>query len=105
ELSRAAKRRRLERIVSAQSVETFQSSRFDKIDRSKQVHLTDIDACVAKDGVCHRDVKIDIRDRHLKQIVVSPYDFARRDPRQTHFTIARIRVLTLSNTFREIDRF
>jgi hypothetical protein len=29
----------------------------DQIDRTKKIHLTDIDAVVAEDGVGHRDVK------------------------------------------------
>jgi len=37
----------------------------DPIDRTKEVHLADIDAVVAEDRVGHRDMEIDVRDRHL----------------------------------------
>jgi hypothetical protein len=37
----------------------------DPIDRTKEVHLADVDAVVAEDPVGHRDMEIDVRDRHL----------------------------------------
>jgi hypothetical protein len=41
-------------------------SRVDPIDRTKEVHLTDVDAVVAEDRVRHRDMEINVWDRHLQ---------------------------------------
>jgi hypothetical protein len=41
-------------------------SRVDPIDRTKEVHLADVDAVVAEDRVRHRDVEINVWDSHLQ---------------------------------------
>jgi hypothetical protein len=46
-------------------------SRVDPIDRTKEVHLANVDAVVAKDRVRHRDMEIDVWDRHLQQVVLA----------------------------------
>ena len=50
----------------------------DEIDRTKKIHLADIDAVVAEDGVGHRDVKKGVGDRHLQQVVLAADDLAGR---------------------------
>src|SRR4029450_8954556 len=42
----------------------------DKIDRSKEIHFTNIHAVVTKDRVCHGQMEIDIRHCHLEGIVL-----------------------------------
>src|SRR5258707_8016037 len=37
----------------------------DPMDRTKEVHLADIDAVVAEDRVDRHDMEIDVRDRYL----------------------------------------
>src|SRR5262249_48826968 len=49
-----------------------------QIDRTKKIHLADIDAVVAEDGVGHRDVEKGVGDRHLQQVVLAADDFAGR---------------------------
>ena len=43
----------------------------DPIDRTKEVHLADVDAVVAEDRVRHRDMEINVWDRHLQQVVLA----------------------------------
>ena len=50
----------------------------DQIDRSKKVHLADIDAVVAKDGIGHRNVEKGVGDRHLQQVVLAADDLTGR---------------------------
>src|SRR3977135_1363021 len=40
----------------------------DEIHRTEKVHLPDIDAVMAEDGVSHRQVEEDVPDRHVTQI-------------------------------------
>ena len=40
-------------------------SGLDPTDRTKEVHLANIDAVVAEDREGHHDMEIDVRDRHL----------------------------------------
>src|SRR6516225_8785012 len=42
--------------------------RIDPFDRTKEVHLADVDAVVAENRVDHRDMEIDVWDRHLQQV-------------------------------------
>ena len=49
-----------------------------QIDRTKKIHLADIDAAVAEDGVGHRDVEKGVGDRHLQQVVLAADDLAGR---------------------------
>ena len=46
--------------------------RIDPFDRTKEVHLADVDAVVAENRVGHRDMEIDVWDRHLQQVVLAP---------------------------------
>src|SRR5258708_8778132 len=66
--------RQLSVMVTARADE----SGVDQIDRTKEVHLADIDAVVAEDRVGHRDMEIDVRDRHLQQVVLAAKDLAGR---------------------------
>ena len=74
----------------------------DQIDRTKKIHLADIDAVVAEDGVGHRDVEKGVRDRHLQQVVLAPDDLAGR-PGEFDLALARARVLRLLHALRESD--
>src|SRR6516165_4546060 len=49
-----------------------------QIDRTKKIHLADVDATVAEDGVRHRDVEKSVRDCHLQQVVLTADDLAGR---------------------------
>ena len=44
----------------------------------REVHLADIDAVVAEDREGHHDMEIDVRDRHLQQVVLAAKDLAGR---------------------------
>src|SRR5690349_10849319 len=46
-------------------------SGIDPMDRTKEVHLADIDTVVAEDRVCHHDMEIDVRDCYLQQVVLA----------------------------------
>src|SRR5882762_10506283 len=74
----------------------------DQIDRTKKIHLADIDAVVAEDGVGHRDMEKDVGDRHLQQVVLAADDLARR-PGEFDLSLARARVLRLLHALRESD--
>jgi hypothetical protein len=49
-----------------------------QIDRTKKIHLADVDAIVAEDGIRHRDVKKSVGDCHLQQVVLAADDLAGR---------------------------
>src|SRR5262245_31882898 len=53
-------------------------SRIDPIDWTKEVHLADVDSVVAEDRVGHRDVEIDVWNRHLQQVVLAAKRLAGR---------------------------
>jgi hypothetical protein len=78
-------------------------SAVDQIDRTKKIHLADIDAVVPEDGVGHRNVEKGVGDRHLQQIVLAADDLAGR-PGELDLALARARVLHLVNALRESDR-
>jgi hypothetical protein len=48
------------------AAEVSDKSGLDPMDRTKEVHLADIDAVVAEDRVGHHDMEIDVWDRHLQ---------------------------------------
>ena len=77
-------------------------SRVDEIDRAKKIHLADIDAIVAEDGVGHRDVEKGVGDRHLHQVVLAADDLA-GCPGEFDLALARARVLRLLHALRESD--
>src|ERR1700751_1702939 len=70
------------------------ASRLDQIDRTKKIHLADIHAVVAQDGVGHRDVEKGVGDRHLQQVVPTPDDLA-GGPGEFDLALASARVLRL----------
>ena len=72
----------------------------DEIDRTKKIHLADVDAVVAEDGIGHRNMKKSIGDRHLQQVVLATDDLAGR-PGEFDFALARARILRLIHAFRE----
>ena len=74
----------------------------DQIDRTKKIHLADIDTVVAEDGVGHRDMEKDVGDRHLQQVVLAADDLAGR-PGEFDLALARARVLRLFHALRESD--
>src|SRR5215470_13955904 len=49
-----------------------------QIDRTKKIHLADVDAIVAEDGISHRDVEESVGDCHLQQVVLAADDLAGR---------------------------
>src|SRR5260370_31672711 len=74
----------------------------DQIDRTEKVHLPDIDAVVAEDGVGHPNVEKGVGDRHLQQVVLAAGDLARR-PGEAYLSLAPVRVLRLLHALRESD--
>jgi hypothetical protein len=77
-------------------------SRVDEIDRAKKIHLANIDAIVAEDGVGHRDVEKGVGNRHLQQVVLAANDLAGR-PGEFDLALARARLLRLPHALRESD--
>src|SRR5437763_16834451 len=51
-------------------------SRIHPVDRTKKVPFPDIDAVVAEDRIGRRQVKIDVRDRDLQQVIVAADNLA-----------------------------
>jgi hypothetical protein len=47
-----------------------------QIDRTKKIHLADVNAVVAEDGIGHRDVEKSVRDCHLEQVILTADDLA-----------------------------
>src|SRR5262249_60486809 len=82
------------------SRERYRRPGIAQIDGTKKVHLADIDAVVAKNGVCHRDVEKGVGDRHLKQVVLAAHDLARR-PGEADLALARTLILRLLHAVRE----
>src|ERR1700722_5770054 len=80
-------------------------SRVDPIDRTKEVHLADVDAVVAEDRVRHRDMEIDVWDRHLQQVVLATKHLASRRPGEADLPLGGAGVLRLGYTLRECDGF
>src|SRR5262249_40483629 len=76
----------------------------DKIYRSKEVQLADVDTAVAKHRVRHRNVAVDVRDSQLKKIISSASDLSRR-PGEADFAVFCAFVLCLAHAFSEIDGF
>jgi len=74
----------------------------DQIDRTKKIHLADIDAIMAEDGVGHRDVEKSIGYRHLQQVVLAA-DYLVGRPGQFDFAFSRIRVPRLLHALCESD--
>jgi hypothetical protein len=74
------------RSDSARQISEFDAARtprasgVDPIDWPKEVHLADINAVVAEDRVRHREMEIDVWDRHLQEVVLrqAPYRAPRR---------------------------
>ena len=73
------------------------------MDRSKEVHLANIDAVVAEDRVGHYDMEVDVRDRHLEQVVLAAKDLAGR-PREADLPLGGTGVLRFRQVLRECDR-
>ena len=76
----------------------------DKIYRPKEVHLADINTAVAEHRVRHRNVEVDVRDRHLKEIILSADHLPWR-PREADLAVLSAFVPRLAHAFSEIDRF
>src|SRR3979411_783275 len=74
----------------------------DQIDRTKKIHLADIDAVVAEDGVGHRDMEKNLGYRRLPEVVLAADDLAGR-PGEFDLALARARVLRLFHALRESD--
>src|SRR5207244_10233293 len=77
-------------------------SGLDPMDRSKEVHLADIDAVVAEDRVGHYDMEVDVRDRHLQQVVLAAKDLAGR-PGEADLPLGGTGVLRFPHALREYD--
>ena len=45
------------------------ASGVDPVDGPEEVHLADVDAAVPEHGVDHCEMEIDVRDRHLQQVI------------------------------------
>ena len=59
-------------------------SEIDPVDRAEKIHLSNVDAVMAKDGAGHRDMKVRVGYHHLQKIVLSEEDFARRGSRNRY---------------------
>src|ERR1700734_678586 len=70
-------------------------SRVNPIDRTKEVHLADVDAVVAEDRVRHREMEIDVWDRHLQQVVLATKHLVSRRPREADLPLCGAGVLRL----------
>src|SRR3984957_16666116 len=79
-------------------------SRVDPIDRTKEVHLADVDAVVAEDRVRHRDMEIDVWDRHLQQVALAAEHLAGR-PGEADLPSGSGGVLRLCHNLRECVGF
>ena len=65
-------RRQLDvRFVPLTDIGTPRRSGVHQIDRTKKIHLADVDAVVAEDGIRHRDVEKSVGDCHLQQVVLA----------------------------------
>ena len=71
--------------------------------RATAYALPDIDAALAQDRVSHRDVEVDVRNRHLKKIVFSTHDLAGR-PGEADLAAFGTFILGLGHAFDESDR-
>jgi hypothetical protein len=47
------------------------NARIDPLEWAEEVHLADVDTVMAKNGVRHRQVKVDVRNRHLQEVILS----------------------------------
>src|ERR1700722_19150076 len=71
---------------------------------SKEIHLSNVDAAATKHRVDHANVEVDVRNRHLDEVILSAYHLAGR-PGEADLAILCAFVLRLGHAFREIDRF
>src|SRR5580692_6266206 len=75
----------------------------DPVDRTKEVHLADIDAVVAEDRVGHRDMEIDVWDRHLQQVVLAAKHFSERREGEADLPVGGTDILRLVHALHERD--
>src|ERR1700693_1305845 len=80
------------------------SSSVDKVYYSKEVHLADVDTAVAQHRVRHRNVEVDVRNRHLKEIIFR-IDHLPTRPGEADFAVFCAFVLCLAHAFSEINGF
>src|SRR5260370_24998089 len=85
------------------AAEVSDKSGLDPMDRTKEVHLAEIDAVVAEDRGGHHDMEIDVRDRHLQQVVLAAEDLAGR-PGEAYLPLRRTRVLRFRYALRRCAR-
>jgi len=64
------------RFVPLTDIGTPRRSGVHQIDRTKKIHLADVDAIVSEDGIGHRDVEKSVRDCHLQQVILPVDDLA-----------------------------
>src|ERR1700738_628908 len=84
------------------TAEVSDKSGLDPMDGTKKVHLADIDAVVAEDREGHHDMEIDVRDRHLQQVVLAAKDLAGR-PGEADLPLRGTGVLRFRHALREYD--
>src|SRR5579871_2656931 len=77
-------------------------SGIDPINRSKKIHLADVDSIMTQDGVRHRHVEVCVGDCHMQQVVLPAEALAGR-PRKANLAVACACILRLSYAFREGD--
>ena len=66
------------RFVPKADIGAPRRSGVHQIDRTKKIHLADVDAVVSEDGIRHRDVEKSVGDCHLQQVVLAADDLGRR---------------------------
>src|SRR3954451_12400318 len=76
-------------------------SRIDPVDRTKKVPFANIDAVVAEDRIGRRQVKIDVRDRDLQQVIVAADNLAS----PSDLAVGAAVVLRFAGALREGDGF
>src|SRR6266851_1882940 len=67
---------RLRGALPLTDIRTPRRSSVHQIDRTKKIHLADVDAVVSEDGIGHRDVEKSVRDCHLQQVILAADDLA-----------------------------
>jgi hypothetical protein len=58
------------------ALDTERRSGVHQIDRTKKIHLANVDAIVSEDGIGHRDVEKSVGNRHLQQVILAADDLA-----------------------------
>src|SRR5262249_48340988 len=78
-------------------------STIDPVNRTEEIHLPDVDAMVAEDGVGHGEVEICVRHDDLQHIVFADENLPRRRPGHADLLRVSVRVSLLLHALDEGD--